>query len=71
MKSGGFTHLPDFASAILILGLNPKGFRLKFQLKTLCKGKSAIDNPVVGNPRVFFVILRIAGFTFSSLPMAS
>jgi hypothetical protein len=47
-------------SAILILSPNPKGFRLKFQLKPLCKGlqllasaalcKSAINNPVFRNP---------------------
>ena len=29
---------------------NPKGFRLNLQLKSICKGKSAIDNPSSENP---------------------
>jgi hypothetical protein len=41
---------PCASVAILILSPNPKGFRLNLQLKSLCKGKSAIDNPAFGNP---------------------
>jgi hypothetical protein len=40
----------NLKAAILSLSPNPKGFRLKLQLKALCKGKSTIDNPTLGNP---------------------